>query len=351
MELEFKPDFEAAQAGWRAFWSGERSGPLVGAVVAKAGVEPVDPPPYTAGRDGDFGPVIDQLLRWAETHEFLGAAIPFFYLEFAAAHFALLLGAELRVEGVEGNGWVEPFVDDWDDADIRFRPDGKWWERTAAFGEALRRRCDGRLLIAAPTLVGNLDALSAIGRPEKLLTDLVDRPDAVHRALERVDRAHAEILDALAERLGYETWGSINRHGMYCRGRINVPQCDFSFMISREMFREFALPALRAELARFDAVEYHLDGPGAIQHLEALCEIDELDVVQWVSGSGEAEETDWSDLYLRIDALGKGQIRGGPPEKLLEWRDRLRTRRLYWRLGVRTREAFEQCMAALKEGR
>ena len=125
MELEFKPDFEAAQAGWRAFCSGERSGPLVGAVVAKAGVEPVDPPPYTAGRDGDFAPVIDQLLRWAETHQFLGAAIPFFYLEFAAAHFALLLGAELRVEGVEGNGWVEPFVEEWDDADIRFRPEGQ----------------------------------------------------------------------------------------------------------------------------------------------------------------------------------------------------------------------------------
>ena len=347
MELEFKPDFEAAQVNWAAFWADELTAPLIAAEVPKPGVEPADKPPYTAGRDGDFGPVIDKLLRWAGTHSFVGAAIPFFYLEFASVHFAALLGADIADdEDGQGNGWVVPFVDDLGEADIHFRPEGKWWERTAAFGEELMRRCAGKVLIAAPTLVANADALAAVCGAERLLTEMIDRPDAVHRALEQIDRAHAEILDALAELLDYDTWGSINRHGMYHRGRINVPQCDFSCMISPAMFREFVQPALRSEMARYDAVEYHLDGPGAVQHLDALCEIDDLDVVQWVAGDGPGQERDWTDLYLRVDALGKGQIRGGSADALRDWRARLATRKLYWRLSAETREEAEAVILA-----
>jgi 5-methyltetrahydrofolate--homocysteine methyltransferase len=347
MELEFKPDFDAARADWDRFWRGELDRPLVAAEVPKPDVEPAPKPPYIAGHDGNFTPVIDGLLRWAETHEFVGAAIPFWYLEFAAAHFALLLGADLRSEDIEGNGWIVPFVDDLADADLRFRPECFWWERTVAFAEELKRRCSGRLLICSPTLVANVDALSAVYSNQKLLYDLVDRPDVVHRALDQIDRAHAEIIDALTDLLDVPTWGSLNRHGMYGRGYTTIPQCDFSAMISADMFREFVQPALRREMARLDGVEYHLDGPGALQHLAALCEIDELDVVQWVPGSGSGEEQDWTDLYLRIDELGKGQILGGDAASLRRWRERLRTKKLYWRLSAKSREEAEVVIAGL----
>ena len=91
MELEFKPDFEHAQDLWDRFWKGELDTPLVGAEVPKSRVSPAEKPSYASGADGNFEPVIEQLAKWAETHEFLGAAIPFFYLEFAADHFASFL--------------------------------------------------------------------------------------------------------------------------------------------------------------------------------------------------------------------------------------------------------------------
>jgi 5-methyltetrahydrofolate--homocysteine methyltransferase len=347
MELEFKQDFEAARADWARFWRAELDRPLVAAEVPRPGVEPVRKPPYIAGHDGNFTPIIDQLLRWAETHEFVGAAIPFWYLEFAAAHFAILLGAELRYESLEGNGWVVPFVDDLAEADLRFRPDCFWWEQTVAFAEELKRRCGGRLLICTPTLVANVDALAAVYSNEKLLFDLVDRADVVHRALDQIDRAHAEIVDAFTELFDVPTWGSINRHGAYARGYTTIPQCDFSAMISADMFRKFVQPALRKEMARLDGVEYHLDGPGALQHLDALCEIDELDLIQWVPGSGWGEEQDWTDLYLRIDTLGKGQYRAGNADSLREWRDRLRTKKLFWKLGAGSRQEAEAVIAGL----
>ncbi len=349
LELEFKRDFAQAQANWEAFWRGENTRPLISAIVPKPGVEPVPKPPYTSGRDGNFAPVIAQVLQYMETHEFVGEAIPFYQIEFAADHFAGLLGAELRFrEDEHGYGWAVPFVQDWDDVQIAFRPDGFWWERTVAFAEALRRVADGRFLIAPPTMVANLDALSALRGPQDLLLDLVEQPDKVHRALQQVTRAWEEISDALAELLDFATYGSINRHGMYTTGRINVPQCDFSCMISPAMFREFALPHLTREFAGLDGGEYHLDGPGAIKHLEALCEIPDLDVVQWVPGDGPGQEMDWTWLYEKIDALGKGQILGGNPERVRRLWRQFRSRTLFFTMSFPDRASAEAFIAEME---
>lgn len=135
---------------------------------------------------------------------------------------------------------------------------------------------------------------------------------------------------------------------MYSRGRINVPQCDFSCMINPEMFREFAVPYLREEMRRLDAADYHLDGPGAIGHLEALCEIDELDVIQWQPGAGNAENQDWSWLYRRIDSLGKGQIRLGGAEQFRRYCQENRNRKLFFCLSAGSRAEVEDCLTQLE---
>lgn len=342
MELAFKPDFEDSRCRWDAFWKGENSRPLLAATLPRPGIEPVEKPRYGAGYDGNFTPVIDQLLRWAESHEFLGDAIPFFYLEFGADHFATLLGADM-VFPYEGRdaGWAVPFVKDWDAVELRFRRDSRWWEQTVRFAEALRARCEGALLIAAPTMVANLDALAAVRGPQNLLLDLVLCPEAVQRALAQVNAAHAEILQALGELLEFDRYGSINRHGMYSRGRINVPQCDFSCMISPAMFREFAIPALAQEMARLDAVEYHLDGPDALRHLEALCALDKLDVIQWVPGAGAPSQQDWNWLYQKIDTLGKGQFRWADSKTVKRvWRN-CQVRKQFFTVSVSSRAEFE----------
>jgi 5-methyltetrahydrofolate--homocysteine methyltransferase len=97
---------------------------------------------------------------------------------------------------------------------------------------------------------------------------------------------------------------------MYSTGVINVPQCDFSCMISPEYFEEFAVQSLNHEFSFMNGGEYHLDGPDAIKHLERLVQIPGLDIIQWVPGAGAASEKDWTELYKRILSLGKGLILG-----------------------------------------
>lgn len=350
MELDYKTDFEETRAHWDAFWRGACEAPLVSCVVPRPGVEPVSMPPYLAGHDGDFEPVIDRVLSSAASHLYLGAAIPFFNLEFGPDHFSALLGCDLRFDAASPTtSWAEHWVKDWAEADIRFRPEGFWWQRTAAFIRALRRRTDGKLLIAAPTLVANLDALVALRGNEALMMDLIEAPEQVHRALDAVDRAYTEILDAFARELDMARYGSINRHGMYSRGRIAVPQCDVSCMISDAMFREFALPHLAREMAQLDAVEYHLDGPGALQHVDALGSLEKLSVIQWVPGAGEQEHKDWSALYRRIDDLGKGRLCWGDINSLQRQWSMYRSRQLFFHGGARNRSEAVALLAAAAE--
>jgi hypothetical protein len=347
MELEFKKDFASVRQRWDAFWAGTNPRPLVSIVIPKAGVAPADAPAYLSGLpEGKFGPVIDQRLRWAETHEFLGDALPFHYIEFGPSTFAAYLGVGVRYDpDSPGTNWAEHVVEDWDDFEIKFRRDSVAWQQTIDYAEQLRARCEGKLLIAAPTLSGNLDALEALRGADRLLMDLVDCPEKVQRALSDVRKAYAEVLDALGELLNFSAWGSITRHGMYHTGRVHVPQCDFSCMISPAMFREFALPGLKHELSLLDTAEYHLDGPGAIKHLEAVCEIEKVRVIQWVPGAGEPETRDWMELYKRIDALGKGLILGADVPRMKRLWSEFKTTRLFLGMGAKTRAEAEDILA------
>jgi len=332
---------------WDAFWKNEWRGPLVAAVVPKSGVPPSPKPSsYAAGPDLDVDAFADQALRWVETHEFVGAAVPFVYLEFAADQFASFLGADLLFPTPGEGGWpTHPYADvALADLEIRFERDGTWWRRVSAIAARLMERWAGDILVAAPTFVANLDALVALRGANQVLFDLVDQPEAVHRALGQIDRACAEVMEAFAGLLCFERLGSINRHGMYSRGRINLPQCDFSCLISPAMFAEFALPYLTREMARQDGTEYHLDGPDALRHLEALCSIGRLDVIQWVAGAARQGE-DWSALYRRIDRLGKGQILGGNAASLERWRRELSAGRLFWNLSAGSRSEAEDVIA------
>lgn len=307
MPLEYKPDFEAARERWAAFWRGESPRPLLHAIRPKPGAAPVPKPrPYDCAF-GELDPIIEQTLEWAASREFPADAIPSFMIAFAPDHFAALLGAEIVPGGPGATNRVEPCLKSLDGVEIRFQREGRWWRRTVECIERFRARCDGKLIIAGTHLQGGLDAPAALYGTQNLLTDMVAAPDRVHAALMQIDRAQSEGRRALAEALDVAAWGSLNRFGMYCAGLLDVPQCDISCMIGPGMFNTFERPYLESEIAGMDASVYHLDGLDALWHLESLCAIERLDMIQWMPGEGFYDD-DWSALNARIDAPGKGQI-------------------------------------------
>jgi hypothetical protein len=347
MELTTRRGFEATRAFWVSFWTGTNRRPAVRMLLPRPG-RTVDAPAYLACFDGDMRRVADQAVAWAESVEFLGDSLPFYYLEYGPDTFAAYLGADLRLAADRSTTWSVPFVEDWDQAEIRFHRDGTWWQKTVEAAGILRERCGGRLLVCPPTLCANIDALAALRGAERLLVDLLESPQAVARALGAVNRAHAEVMEEIHREFEFDRWGAVNIEGAYIQGRLSRPQSDASCMIGPDLFEQFVVPGLRHEALDNDAFVYHLDGPQAIHHLEALCAMEELDAIAWIPGAA-SENQDWGWLYDRIDALGKGQWRYRTPKDVVAraW-ERSTSTLLSFAVDVRSRAEAEDLLGTLE---
>lgn len=347
--LEFKPDFAVTRSFWRSFWRGENKRPALRMTIPRPGESSLPSPKYLDCFDMDLNEHVDQVLAWGERYEYLGESLPCYYLEYGPDSFAAFLGAELILAEDRSTSWPVPFVDDWDSVDFTFQRNGYWWQRSLEAFAILRERCADKLLIIPPTLCSNLDVLSAIRGPEKLMMDLVLEPEKVKRALEQVRRAHTEVMEAYAVECEWHRYGSMNIEGCYCEGRQSRPQSDASCMISAGMFREFVVPCLESEGNDADAFVYHLDGPQALQHIDALCNIKKLDMIAWVPGAGN-EDKDWKAVYDKIDRLGKGQWRYYATSEQIKsaWQN-YSSRKLSFYTSVSSRGEAEDLIGMLEE--
>jgi hypothetical protein len=130
--------------------------------------------------------------------------------------------------------------------------------------------------------------------------------DRVKEVLTTLEDDYFQVYDVFYEKLRaagqpISTWTSLVHDGKYY-----VPSNDFSIMISSEMFNEVFLPGIQRECQFLDRSIYHLDGPGALRHLDSLLDIAELGAIQWVPGAGNEGFHKWIDVYKRVQAAGKG---------------------------------------------
>ncbi|HNT37072.1 MAG TPA: hypothetical protein PKH07_18930, partial [bacterium] len=334
---------------WASFWEESNSRPLVAIVRPKDGVEPSPAPATYEMTRGDLDLVLDKIVQWASTREFLADAIPCFCVSFAADHFAALLGGDFKWHPDSAETfWPVPIIEDWSEVNIQFRRDNPWWQRTVETIRRCRQRLDGRMIVSGCHLQGGLDCLAALRGVNRLLLDLLDHPEEVAKALQQIDDALEQVRDALDDEFGVKTFGSMTRHGLYSPGSSDVPQCDFSAMLSPDMFQQFGLPSLKRQCEQLDHSTYHLDGQEAIKHLEAVCSIEKLGVIQWQPGAGAAQTKDWSFLRERIDSLGKGQILGGSHETIKHLWQTFRSRRLFFGARAESRDDAERFLEELE---
>jgi hypothetical protein len=82
--------------------------------------------------------------------------------------------------------------------------------------------------------------------------------------------------------------------------------CDISCMLSPRQFEELFLPPLIETMHMVDHRIYHLDGTVALQHLDRLLDVPEIQAIQWVPGDGHEAVLQWVPLIRRIQKAGKG---------------------------------------------
>lgn len=248
--------------------------------------------------------VLDRTELALENTAFFGDAIPFYMPNIGPDSFTAYLGGELRFID-EGTSWVVPFVEDLNEFSPLFDRANKWWRFVTGLVEAACERGAGRYLIGIPDLHGGADALAAARHPDKLALDLFDKPGEVHRLMRTLTDIYYEVYEAYCGKISRVQQGSITWLPAYSRGRYSALQNDFSGLVSPEMFTEFFRDEI-AELSRYlDNSIYHLDGPTALGNLPHLLDIEALDGVQWVPGSGAPPMSEWIDVCRTILDAGK----------------------------------------------
>jgi len=240
--------------------------------------------------------------RCAHTH-YLGDALPIVNPYIAPNALALFLGCP----GEEGPGtvWCDPVPVGAEAACAEFDQSNHFWRWILDYCQALASKGSGLFLTAFTDLVEGLDTLAAMRGNQRLLVDLIERPQWVEALLRQITDRYFYYYDVLYDLIRDERGGSC--YWSWAPGRLAKSQCDFSAMISPNMFERFMMPILKEMCARVSYSLYHWDGPGAICHEEQLVTIDRLDVLQWTPGSGvePADHPRWWPLFHKAFASGK----------------------------------------------
>jgi hypothetical protein len=305
LQLAFKPDAAEAQNRLRAYWQGEIVDRACASVRA-----PRDGavPPHRSlivAKDFDMAAAIEQFEEWASRMFFGGEAMPALMPNYGPDQWAGFLGAKMTLVPEKDTSWVEPLVTDWDAVELTIHPGNCWWKAIMDLAELAAGRCEGKFILSSLDTHSNLDCLSALRSPGQLCMDLVERPDAVSRALKQIDALYMPVYDAVFQAGRMPEFGSTSWLDMSSDGRTQAIQCDFCCMISPQHFRQFARPSLEYEMSCLDHAVYHMDGPGQIRHLDDLLAIPNLHTIQWVPGAGQPSAPGWLELLQRIQKAGK----------------------------------------------
>ena len=244
-------------------------------------------------------------LDWYVAHSSLMAdMLPVANTQLGPGSLAAILGGVF--EGGEDTIWIHPDPNYTDD--ITFNPENNAaWQLHKDLLRACKRKAQGHYYVGMPDLMEGMDVLAAIKGTDKVLLDTVMQPEVLERQMQQINDIYFKVFDELYDIIREGDEMAFCYFSSWAPGKMTKVQSDISTMISEDDYRRFVQPFIREQCQKIDYTLYHLDGVGAMRHLPALLEIEELDAIQWTPGVGEPQggSPKWYDLYKQILAAGK----------------------------------------------
>jgi hypothetical protein len=348
MTLAWKPNWEDTKQHFVNWWNHE------GLVLCNwarptrtAPHEPVDPVPKAPSVEYHYSQPryrADRSHHDLAWRDFPLDTLPLADTMIGPGSLALLMGSEpgFSPETV----WFNPCMDPFDPErypPLRFDPANRWQRIHEQTMAACMERARGRYLVGCPDLVENIDILAALRDPQRLLMDLIERPDWVEQKVWEINEVFFQSYQRIYDIIKLPDGSScFEAFMLWAPGKVAKVQCDASAMFSVDMFARFVAPALTAQCEWLDYSMFHLDGHQCIQHLDVLLGIEALDAIEWtpdpqVPGGGSAE---WYPMYRRILDAGKSvQAIGVRPDEVEPLLDEVGGAGMY--IGVATSDVVE----------
>ena len=243
-------------------------------------------------------------LDWYVSHSSLMAdMLPVANTQLGPGSLAAILGGVF--EGGEDTIWIHPDPNYTDD--IVFNPNHPNYLLHKELLKACKQKAQGHYYVGMPDLMEGLDVLAAIKGTDKVLLDTVMQPEVLEHQMQQINDIYFKVFDELYDIIREGDEMAFCYFSSWAPGKMSKLQSDISTMISVDDYRRFVQPFIREQCQKIDYTLYHLDGVGAMHHLDALLEIKELNAIQWTPGVGEPQggSSKWYDLYKKILAGGK----------------------------------------------
>jgi len=324
----YKPDYEQAQKRANIFWNHEETDrPYTFIRFQKPNPTPFAQKTFANHKDRwlDVEYRAQEAANYMENTVFYADAMPVFYPDLGPEIISAWAGCPYHY-GAETT-WTEPCLFDWNNDNAIIDVNHPLSKKLEEFTKYSLELAKGKFIVGLTDYHPGGDHVAALRDGQTLALDLLENGDYVKAKLESSYKEYFPAYDHYVNWLKKEgnpiaSWIPITSEtSMY------IPSNDFSIMISKAMFDEFFLPGITQECRHYGNSIYHLDGPGALRHLDSLLAIKELDAIQWVPGAGNDHCLQWLDLYKKILAAGKSIVcYPGNMEELLVLKEQLPAR-------------------------
>jgi hypothetical protein len=347
VDLAYKHNWPETRQRLEAFWRMEiLDRPCIAVTAPRCRPRPVPPPVDCRQKWTDPEYVAQSYDAGHEAAYFGGEAIPATSLMVGYAH-----GYGAPLDFAEQTIWQSPIIHSWDEPPALVLDEADWgWAQVQRVVARCLEVAAGKWLVGFPNIHQPNDHLALLRGGEAFCLDLYDHPREMKRALRRLLDNWYTVFERIRGLCSRTQEGSTNWLGIWCPwAKCMTLQSDISCALSPAMFEEFIAPELEELTAWLDTSIYHLDGPGALQHLDRLLALRRLHAIQWTPGTGQAQGVAWLDLFRRIQAAGKGVVIYLPYEEVETAARELRPEGLFILTWARSPEAAEALLAKAAE--
>ncbi len=245
---------------------------------------------------------VETFLKSIDGHVFRGETFPVFWPNLGPEVYAAFYGSELDYGEV--TAWSKPLIKSWDGiAKVRLDTNSPYFKKLDELTQLAIERCHGKALVGYTDLHPGVDCAAAWRRPEQFCVDLIEDSEHAKQLIELAIADFERIYDQFDTQLKQGKQLSVSWMGIPSFGRMHIPSCDFSSLISRRHFEEFCLPVLQREVRTMTHNVFHVDGKGVAKHLDAILTVPEVHAIQWVQGVGDDNPImQWVPLIKQIQS-------------------------------------------------
>lgn len=245
---------------------------------------------------------LDMFERSVEGRLWRGETFPVFFPNLGPDVYAAFYAGELLFGEV--TSWSEPALKNWDEVDaLKLDMENVYFRKIEKLTMQALERCPGKYLVGYTDLHPGLDCCVAWRGPQQFCLDMYDCPEQVQQLADLAVADFETIYNHFDDMLKAHNQLSVSWMGIPSFGRMHIPSCDFSTLISTGMFEEFGLPILQREVRTMSHNIFHVDGKGVARHRDAILSVPEVHAIQWVQGVGaDLPIMQWVPLIKEIQA-------------------------------------------------